>query len=147
MIDDFLDSALREEARLVRRLAAVRAVIADYRGESIVAGDGARDEHNAPTTPPKPRVPRQESVASQVIKVSEEFLTKVGRRAQSAEIYGEMRRLGMEIHATNPAAIVSSYLSSSPKFDNIRGQGYGLATWNVHPDTDEAPASEPEGAS
>ena len=137
MSDDFLNSALREEARLVRHLAAVRAVIADYRSESAQhVGNQSKAANNAPA---KPRVARQESMASQVIRISEEFLGRIERRARSTEIYSEMKQLGVEIDATNPAAVVSSYLSSSVKFDNVRGQGYGLTAWSARHQTDEAP--------
>jgi hypothetical protein len=138
MVDEFIESALKEEARLARRLAAVRALIADYGGAT--AGDSS-----PPTTAAtlRARTPRAESMASKVVGFAEEYLKTVHKRARSKEIYEEIRRLGTEIIATNPEAIVASYLSSSDKFDNVRGQGYGLTEWNTH----EAPSAEVEEAS
>lgn len=147
MDDDFLELALREEARLVRRLAAVRAVIADYRG-----GDsgGPPTVTNAVVRRPVRavgRTTRAESKAATVIRIAEEFLSTARRRAPSAEIYREIAGRGIEIPGQNPESVVSSYLSSSPKFDNVRGQGYGLTAWNTHPKADEASTSEPMEAS
>jgi hypothetical protein len=147
MGDDFLDSALREEARLVRRLAVVRAVIADYRGSD---GGGRTTVSNAPVRPPVQSVrrsPRSESKAATVVRIAEEFLSSARRRASSAEIYREIAERGTVIPGQKPDSVVSSYLSSSPKFDNVRGQGYGLTAWNITSNIDEAPTSEPMEAS
>jgi hypothetical protein len=140
MGNDFLDSAIREEARLVRLLSTVRAVIAGYRGD-VATGGGAP----LPAEDKKPRSPRAQSKASEVVGIAEEYLSKKGSRAPSTEIYEEVRRLGVEVPGIKPDSVVSSYLSNSPKFNNIRGQGYGLNAWKGH-QTNEAPASEPEEA-
>ena len=149
MDDNFLKSALREEARLVRRLAAVRALIADYRGEPQVtvervhSGEPLRETARHYVAPR--RVPP--SKASQVTKIAEDLLTSLNRRAKSAEIFNQVKLMGVELQGVNPESVVSSYLSSSDKFDNVRGEGYGLKIWNIGRNVDEAPPREPEEAS
>ena len=141
MDNDFLDSARREEARLLKRLAAVRAVIADYSGADHT--DLVSPIHTAVRRPPTPgRTPRTESQAGLVIRIAEEFLTTAQRRAPSAEIYREIAGRGVTIPGQKPESVVSSYLSNSPKFDNVRGQGYGLAIWSGPTKSSEAPQSE-----
>jgi hypothetical protein len=139
MDDDFLESARREEARLVRRLAAVRALIADYRG---VAGNPRSGDDISSQAPPRTRTPRPESMASQTLRIAEQFLERIGRRAQSGEIYGEMKRHGVEIQGNSPESVVSSYLSNSNKFNNVRGRGYGLSVWEGHENRTAAPTDE-----
>ena len=90
MMDEFLDSARREEARLLRRLAAVRALIADY-----ASGDSGDLMPPANTAVRKriqtiSRTSRPESQAALVVRIAEEFLTTARRRAPSAEIYREI---------------------------------------------------------
>jgi hypothetical protein len=130
MGDDFLDSAIREEARLLRRLAAVRAVIADYRGIDSGNPATATDAVVRPRIEAPSRTTRAESQAATVIRIAEEFLSTARRRAPSSEIYSEIAGRGIVIPGQKPDSVVSSYLSSSPKFDNVRGQGYGLTIWN-----------------
>jgi hypothetical protein len=148
MDDDFLASALKEEARLVRRLAAVRTVIADYReGDS---GPLTAIIANATVKPPIQatiRTPRSESQAATVVRIAEEFLSTARRRAPSSEIYGEIVGRGITIPGQKPDSVVSSYLSNSPKFDNVRGQGYGLTAWNAATRINEASPREPGEAS
>jgi hypothetical protein len=36
---------------------------------------------------------------------------------------------GIEVPGQKPTAVVASYLSHSTRFDNVRGQGYGLTEW------------------
>jgi hypothetical protein len=144
MSEDFLDSALKEEARLVRRLASVRSVIADYRGGE---SEGAATATNAVVKrQTASRATRAESQAATVLRIAEEFLSTARRRAPSAEIYMEITGRGIVIPGQKPESVVSSYLSNSPKFDNVRGKGYGLREWSEVQDghdlskTDEAPA-------
>lgn len=147
MSEDFLDSALREEARLVRRLASVRSVIADYRGEKGEMTTTVTIT-NAVVKPTQTasRTTRAESQAATVLRIAEEFLSTARRRAPSAEIYKEIAGRGIVIPGQKPESVVSSYLSNSPKFDNVRGKGYGLTAWNTS-NIHEAFPSEPEKAS
>jgi hypothetical protein len=130
MEDNFLESALREEARLVRRLAVVRAVIADYRGSGSGEPPTVTDAKVRPPIQVVSRATRAESQAARVLRIAEEFLSTARRRAPSAEIYSEIAGRGIVIPGHKPDSVVASYLSSSPKFDNVRGQGYGLSIWN-----------------
>jgi hypothetical protein len=125
---------LKEEARLVRRLASLRAVIADYR-----SGDGEWAPVKQATQPLR-RAKRAESQAATVLRVAEEFLSTARRRAPSAEIYREIAGRGIVIPGQKPESVISSYLSNSTKFDNVRGKGYGLTVWADGPETNGAPA-------
>jgi hypothetical protein len=129
MEDEFIESALREETRLKRRLLAVQAVIANYREDNRQTPPDDVSSH-PPSGPLRTRTSRSQSNASSVIRIAEEHLMQVQRRAPSTELYDEIKRRGIEIPGQNPTGIVASYLSNSDKFDNVRGQGYGLAIWN-----------------
>jgi hypothetical protein len=145
MEDDFIESALREEARLKRRLAAVQALIADYRT------DGLRDRPSdvgdvRVQTQVRQRTARTNSKAAAVMRIAEEYLLTTHKRAPSTELYEEIKRHGVEIPGQKPEGVVASYLSNSDKFDNVRGQGYGLTIWK-NLNLDEAPSISTEEAS
>ena len=116
--------ARREEARLLRKLDAIRHVIASY--------DEAQTDR-VPSLSAQPVVrqtkPRAQSQASDVVRIAEVFLASIKRRAQSTEISAELERRGVSIGGKSPSSVVSSYLSNSDKFDNVRGVGYGLTAW------------------
>ena len=101
MDDDFLESARREEARLLWRLAAVRALITNYVG-------GDRDDLAAPTNTAvkRNRAARSESQAALSHKNCREFLTIARRRALSAEIYREIAGRGFTIPGRKPESVV-----------------------------------------
>jgi hypothetical protein len=95
-------------------------------------GEGRwRIASGAEFTPPKPRrivrahIPG--SLSSQVVEFSDRYLREKGARAESPEIVAAMRAAGMDINVD----AVSSSLSHSGAFDNVRGQGYGLAEWSA----------------
>ena len=131
---DFLDSARREEARLVRRLAAIRTLIADYSGAEPLPRHGlgviGASDNRQPAVPTQTRQPRSNSNGSEIGRIAEAFLTAKGARADSTEITEEVLCQGVPVGGVNKGKVVSSYLSSSDKFDNIRGQGYGLRIWS-----------------
>jgi hypothetical protein len=123
-----------------QRLELVQALIRAYRAPSVSGSfHGASASAlagNLPSLNPvvtvaahRERRPRQSSTAAQVVKVAEEFLVKLGRRAPSSEIAEEVRRHGIELRGAKPTGVVSSYLSSSDLFDNVKGEGYGLTKW------------------
>ena len=132
--DDFLKSAQREEARLTRKLDAVRALIASYRTDQVLRDEPVVAKPNA--RPVKRE--RANSQAGRVLRIAEEFLTAINRRAQSKEIAAEIARHGVVIQGQSPESVVASYLSNSDLFNNIRGLGYGLSAWKGHA-ANEAP--------
>jgi hypothetical protein len=122
-------SRLRQEllgTALYQRLLAVEALIGMYEAAEGTAADDEREaaQQNAA------RTPRSGTVAAAVIEVSERYLRSIGRRAQTPEIAAEVQKAGILVGAANLIAAVSSYLSSAKdKFDNVRGEGYGLVEW------------------
>lgn len=86
---------------------------------------------------------RQGSVSATVIEASEAFLRKIRRRAMTSEILSAIEIMGVTVPGKTPGATLSSYLSTSTLFDNVRGEGYGLTEWNQHRVlNDEAPDSD-----
>jgi hypothetical protein len=110
-----------------RRWKLIRALIQDYRLSS--GGSAPTERSHAMPTSSKTRQPRSNSNAAQIVQIAEEFLSRLNRRAPSSEIWEEAARKGIKIVGEKPAAVVASYLSNSSLFDNVRGQGYGLAKW------------------
>lgn len=135
-MNPFLKAALEEEQRLLaelqsnptfQRLEIVRGAIRAYEAFPASPVLDALNVHVAQT---HERKPREGSKAAQVIEAAEQFLTRLGHRAPSSEIAAEVRRRGIALAGVKPDAVVASYLSSSDKFDNVKGKGYGLVVWN-----------------
>jgi len=129
MEQDFLAAAREEEARLVARLELVRSVIRGYTTASTVQAVVT----NAPSDRRRKGNRTRTSMSAVVIGATQEFLSYLGRRAESAEIADEMIRRNIYIPGQKPSSVISSYLSTSPLFDNVRGEGYGLTTWKPLP--------------
>ena len=131
MSDDLLRSAHAEEQRLLnelqrlplyRKLEAVRSLISTYADtNSSVVPLVAK-----PTVTP---THRKGSRAFRVSEAAQAYLQRVHHRAQSAEILSVLQGDGFEFTTEKPQAELSSILSHSELFDNIRGQGYGLVEW------------------
>jgi hypothetical protein len=77
------------------------------------------------------RYGRDGSKAAVIVRASEQFLKRRHRRAQSSEIVQALQEAGIELPEEKASAFVSSYLSTSPLFDNVKGEGYGLVEWQV----------------
>ncbi len=75
--------------------------------------------------------PRSQSRTALVLTYAKEYLGSTGRRAQSPTLLQEMKRRGVEFPEGNEVETLASILSASDMFDNVRGQGYGLAEWAV----------------
>lgn len=130
---DILQAARQEEERLLdelrpfpqfRKLEAVRALIATY-----LEGSPPKPLQAAPANATQKRrssIP----LSAAVVHAARMYLEAAARRAESAEIAEAVQRAGVEIDSSRGASIVSSYLSQSPVFDNVRGQGYGLSEWS-----------------
>ena len=147
---DILAAAREEERRLLaelnanptfQRLELIRAVIQSYQAAAI--------PRTIADVPPgfRKREPRQNSVAAQVVRVAEAFLSNLGRRATSTEIALEVSRHGIELKGMKAPAMVASYLSSSDRFDNVKGQGYGLANRDQSAPPTESQGNNPDPGS
>jgi hypothetical protein len=75
------------------------------------------------------RYGRDGSKAAVIVKASEAYLKRQLKRAQSSEIAQALQEAGIELPEEKASAFVSSYLSTSPLFDNVKGAGYGLVEW------------------
>jgi hypothetical protein len=73
------------------------------------------------------------------------YLRDKSSRAPSTEISKALAAQGITIGGKDSSATVAAYLTHSPLFDNIRGQGYGLAEWSK-PKTETPNSSELFGA-
>jgi hypothetical protein len=118
-----------EATSLYRRLEAVRALLSEYQGDAAVTpAQPSRTRHSAT---------RQGSLTSRVIEIAQDHLRQVQRRAQSLEILRVAQDRGIEFKGNKPTTVVASILSHCDLFDNVRGEGYGLAEWaaaSVSPD-------------
>jgi hypothetical protein len=73
------------------------------------------------------------------------YLRDKNSRAPSTEISKALAAQGVTIGGKDPSATVAAYLTHSPLFDNIRGQGYGLVEWSL-PKTETPNSNELFGA-
>jgi hypothetical protein len=142
MSEDIIRAARQEEERLLRdlqampiyqKLEAVRALLAAYSVEPLpqtatvtAEGRGTLSISAKITAASRPRIG---SKAAEVVDAAIQYLRQTGRRAQSSEIVEGLTKMGIHLDAPNPTSVVSSYLSTSKIFDNVRGKGYGLAEW------------------
>jgi hypothetical protein len=113
-----------------QRLKLLEKHLMEYRAISPAAVT------STPKPPPHPirdmsRYGRSGSMASVVVQASEGFLKKLARRAQSSDIVAALLEAGIDLPAEKASAYVSSYLSTSPLFDNVKGEGYGLVEWQT----------------
>lgn len=135
MENDFLKAAHEEEDRLTaelrnnpvyQRLELVRTLIRTYESGHQEIRPSAHIEQRSVT---RPRQPRSQSMSAIICQATEKYLEMLGRRAESSMIANEMKRLGLEVPGQKPTSVIASYLSNSDRFDNVRGQGYGLKKW------------------
>jgi hypothetical protein len=77
------------------------------------------------------RYGRDGSKAAVIVRASESFLKQRRKRAQSSEIVQGLQDAGIGLPEEKASAFVSSYLSTSALFDNVKGEGYGLVEWQV----------------
>ncbi|MBX9711089.1 MAG: hypothetical protein K2X60_08650 [Xanthobacteraceae bacterium] len=149
-----LEAELHETAAW-KKLQAAKNVIAVYRAQTPVA-DAARSGIDfimaspAPGPTPSPGVTIQvletkpvqsnlsalaeqftaKTKAAQVDAAATEFLVARGRRATSGELLPYIQAKGIHLTGQIPAKTLSSYLSTSKKFDNVPAHGgYGLIEW------------------
>lgn len=95
-----------------------------------------------PSPPPRAdmsRYGRDGSKAAIIVKASEDYLKRRLKRAQSSEIVQALQDAGIILPEEKASAFVSSYLSTSPLFDNVKGEGYGLIEWHQQDKLELAP--------
>jgi hypothetical protein len=68
--------------------------------------------------------------AETILMASAAYIRQKNARAPSGEILEALMKQGITVGGKSPSATVSSYLSHSALFDNVRGQGYGLVEWS-----------------
>lgn len=139
MSDQFLRLAQVEEATLLAelrrhpafsKLEAVRALMAAYRVDS--ASTAVPGPVQQPQQPSSQEAQSQERPGTQgyaLEKVSKAYLRRMGRRAPVTEIMEAVLAEGIRMGGAKPISTLSSFLSHHPAFDNVRGEGYGLAEW------------------
>jgi hypothetical protein len=106
-----------------RRLAVLERFISEYRSIEPVQRVVAEVFQS------RLKYGRAGSASAIVIEGAESYLKKIKRRAMSGEIATELQQRGIKIPGQNAMAAVSSYLSTSELFDNVKGEGYGLKEW------------------
>jgi len=156
MADEIVETLEREEAKLLDRLARIQAAKAAYLGTPVSVSLASRAIHHvAPHSLVGQAVIGKLTVSRGRRKEIEDtvanYLDGKGARAPSGELYDVVVRAGIDIGGATPSKSLASTLSTSDRFNNIKGLGYGLAEWGESPgpkaQKDEAPTSVPEGAS
>ena len=125
-----------ERTPLYQKLDAVRRTIALYDAQTSAAQPSVKTSTSRPGT-----------ASSAVLAGAEDYLRLTGRREMAPGITAELHRKGI-VPSTDVQTVrtVASYLSASDRFNNVRGQGYGLAEWPMNQASDEpdqTPASWP----
>lgn len=161
MSDDIVRAAKAEEARLLRelentelyrKLTSVRNLLEIYDparqgagAPTFHAGGSARAAASGSSSSVVAvlRRFREGSRSAEITGLAKEYLKMKGSRAQTGEIVNWMRTRNpsLDLSEVNAVNLVSSYLSTSDLFDNIRGEGYGLVEWSQKP-TGQEPTKE-----
>lgn len=151
MSDDPMLKALEAEERKLmaeleqtpafRRLKLAQTMIAEYRNNPAARPA----DTTQPATAQVPQMTRGEALSramepmiqahrtktAQVEAAAVEYLTQKGRRATSGEILPAVVSKGIAVTGKTPSKTISSYLSTSKRFDNHPALGgYGLVEWN-----------------
>jgi hypothetical protein len=127
-----------EKTAAFRRLKAAEDLIATYRGNPEVepartgnAAELSQSSKDAVARVVEPIIRAHKTKTAMVESAAVQFLTQKGRRATSGEILPAVTAKGIAIPGKMPSKTISSYLSTSKRFDNIPGfGGYGLVEWN-----------------
>jgi hypothetical protein len=76
-----------------------------------------------------PASPRPGSKVAQIDDVVSKYLAAKGSRASSGDILPVVVNAGVELGGVVPSKTLSSFLSNSKRFNNVKGLGYGLLEW------------------
>lgn len=134
-----------EKTAAYKRLKAAENLIAAYRGNPEVEVEAARltadlkakaaslsaQAEEALARAVEPITETHRTKTAQVEAAAAEYLTRKGRRATSGELLPVVQAKGIHVAGQIPSKTISSYLSTSKKFDNVPAfGGYGLVEWN-----------------
>jgi len=141
-----LESELAADPRY-QKIGKIRELLTMY---GQVVQQGATEPNSAATAARASPRGRAGSLTSRVLDAATSYLRQTGRRAQTSELAAACVAAGVPLpdSLTKQRDYVSSILSHSPKIDNVRGQGYGLAEWSSKKSEEnfvftEPPDSEP----
>jgi hypothetical protein len=112
-----------------QRLQLLERHLMEYRAIAPVGDPVIVPNHRVKET--LARYGRDGSKAAVIVRASESFLKQRKKRAQSSEIVQALQDAGIDLPEEKASAFVSSYLSTSALFDNVKGEGYGLVEWQV----------------
>jgi hypothetical protein len=112
-----------------QRLQLLERHLMEYRAIAL-AGTPVMVPHH-PGKENLARYGRDGSKAAVIVRAAESFLKQRHKRAQSSEIVQALQDAGIDLPEEKASAFVSSYLSTSALFDNVKGEGYGLVEWQV----------------
>lgn len=147
---DFVEAARRERQRLFAELRqnptfnqwwALRNLLQAYNvamedggaPESVHRGQNpAAVNEPRPSAAVRPEQRRAGSRSAQIEAAAAAWFRQHGKRAQSLEIMRALEQQGFEFTGAKPTAALASVLSHSALFNNVRGEGYGLAEWPMH---------------
>ena len=113
-----------------QRLQLLERHLLEYRAIAPV-GNPVMIPHHPAAKEDASRYGRDGSKSAVIVRATETFLKQRRKRAQSSEIVQALQEAGIDLPEEKPSAFVSSYLSTSPLFDNVKGEGYGLVEWQV----------------
>lgn len=153
-----------EKTPAFKRLKAAENLIAEYRGNpevdvvvktadhtTLVQTKTSRsslmaDARDMVASIVEPMVERHKTKTAMVEAAAEEYLMKKGRRATSGELLPVVQAKGIHVTGKTPSKTISSYLSTSKRFDNVPGfGGYGLIEWNGRRTAPQQPADAESG--
>jgi hypothetical protein len=132
-----LQKAIELRDSLLAELRQNKTFQAYQHAQAIIAALGAQETPQLPSQQ-QPNVEKTNSrqsfkpgtQAETVLMASAAYIRQKKARAPSGEILKALTEKGIAVGGQNPSATLSSYLSHSALFDNIRGQGYGLVEWS-----------------
>jgi hypothetical protein len=144
-----LHLAIELRDRLLAELQQNRTFLAYQHIQAAIMALSAESRHQSPGDELPERITkkpaRQGSQQEAIVTGAMTYLRAKNDRAPSSEILGVLTGQGVVVGGQKASATLSSYLSHSPLFDNIRGQGYGLVEWS-QPKTETPNSSELFGA-
>lgn len=149
---DSLRTALEEERnRLLsfiealpesQKIKHIDGLLALYFNEEKRLSVQKNEQFRSPESSVKPRFGYGEKTKA-VESAAVSFLTQRGFRATSSDFLPYMSEVGIELGGKNPNSTLASFLSTSKRFNNLKGYGYGLVEWgdSVGPKADSNSAS------
>ena len=128
-----------------QKLQHVQRVIDTYESFEDMKTSGLSPASKAPSqtltfrTKPKAFLAAYGSKVAAVNKVVSEHFSKTGQRASSGELLPIVQAAGVKMSGAVPAKTLSSFLTNSKSFNNVKGLGYGLVEWGNGPGPNARP--------